>query len=119
MDSEGRMNIDLQGKFHSLLTNYGRHVLVVFVAILMVHDVFGTHGFIAMHRKQQEIAKVKSEIDRLNKENTGFEQDVRDLKSDPQTIGKIAREEMNLSKPGEVIIRLPAQAVPVSAAAKP
>jgi len=106
------MNIDLQEKMQNLLTNYGRHVLVVFVAVLLVHDVFGTHGFLAMQRKQQEIQKVKLELDRLNRENAGYEQDVKDLKSDPQTIEKIVREEFNLSRPGEIIIRLPAPASP-------
>jgi cell division protein FtsB len=109
------MNIDLQGKFQSLLTHYGRHLLVVFVAVLLVHDVFGAHGFIAMQRKQQEIKKVKLELDRLNNENIGYEQDVNDLKSDPQTIEKIVREELNLSRPGEIIIRLPATVTPAPA----
>jgi cell division protein FtsB len=102
------MNIDLQGKFQNLLTHYGAHLMVVFVVVLLVHDVFGTHGFLAMQRKQQEIQKVKSELERLNKENAGYEQDVKDLKTDPQTIEKIVREEFNLSRPGEIIIRLPA-----------
>lgn len=113
------MNIDLQGKFTSLLTNYGRHVLVVFVVVLLVHDVFGTHGYIAMHRKQQEIQKVKSELERLNKENSSLEQDVKNLKSDPQTIEKIAREEFGQSRPGEIIIKLPSQTPTESAAVKP
>ena len=113
------MNIDLQGKFTSMLTNYGRHVLVVFVVVLLVHDVFGTHGYIAMHRKQQEIQKVKSELERLSKENSSLEQDVKNLKSDPQTIEKIAREEFGQSRPGEIIIKLPAQTPTESAAVKP
>jgi cell division protein FtsL len=113
------MNIDLQGKFRNLLTNYGRHILVVFVAVLLVHDVFGTHGYMAMRRKQQEIQKVRTELDRLNKENTGLEQDVKNLKTDPQTIEKIAREEFGQSRPGEIIIKLPTQAPTEAASAKP
>ena len=72
-----------------------------------------------MRRKQQEIQKVKAELDRLNKENSGFEQDVKDLKTDPQTIERIAREELNQSRPGEVIIRLPAPATSATVVAKP
>jgi cell division protein FtsB len=113
------MTIHFQEKVQSLLTNYSRHVLVVFVVVLFVHDVFGTHGFIAMHRKQQEIQKVKTELDRLNKENAGLEQDVRNLKTDPQTVEKIAREELGQSRPGEIVIKLPAQTPVEAAAAKP
>jgi cell division protein FtsL len=86
---------------------YGPHLLVVFVVVLMVHDVFGPHGFLAMRRKQQEIQKVNSVLQQLNKENSALEQDVQDLKTDPQTIRKIAREELGLALPGEIIIKLP------------
>jgi cell division protein FtsB len=37
-----------------------------------------------------------------------LEQEVKDLKSDPRLIEKIAREEGLLARPGEVIIRIPA-----------
>lgn len=113
------MKIDLEGKLSSLLMRYGRHVLVVFVAVLLVHDVFGTHGFIAMQRKQQEIQKVRTELGRLNNENAALEQDVKDLKTDPQTIEKIAREEFGQSRPGEIVIKLPAQTPTEAAAVKP
>jgi cell division protein FtsL len=99
---------------------YGRLVLVIFVVVLLVHDIFGTHGFLAMRRKQQDIQKVGRTLDKLNKENTLLEQDVQDLKSDPQTIRKIAREELGLAQPGEVIIKLPAPEQPETPApAKP
>lgn len=109
-DPDRRMKSDIQGKPKGILQQYGRQVLVVFVAVLLVHDVFGTHGFLAMRRKQQEIEKVRIEMNRLNKENAGLQQDVKDLKTDPQTIERIAREELGQARPGEVIIKLPAQA---------
>ena len=113
------MKIDFQEKLTGLATHYGRHLLVVFVAVLLVHDVFGTHGFLAMHRKQQEIEKVKADLDRLNKENAGLQEDVKNLKTDPQTIEKIAREELGQARPGEVIIKLPAPAPAEAPATKP
>jgi cell division protein FtsB len=102
------MNVDLQNKHSNGVRHYVPHLLAVFVAVLFLHDVFGTHGFVAMHHKQQEIQKVKTDLDRLNKENFGLEQDVKNLKTDPHTIEKIAREELGQARPGEVIIKLPA-----------
>ncbi|HEY2117734.1 MAG TPA: septum formation initiator family protein [Candidatus Acidoferrum sp.] len=113
------MTINFQESCKNLFANYGRHLLAIFVVVLFVHDVFGTHGFMAMRHKQQEIQKVKTELDRLNKENIGLEQDRKNLKSDPATIEKIAREEFGQSRPGEVVIKLPAQAPVEAAAAKP
>ena len=101
------MTVQPQEKWKGLAQHYGRHLLVVFVAVLLVHNVFGAHGFLAMHQKQKEIEKVNTEIERLNKENAALEGDVKDLKTDPQTIEKIAREELGQARPGEVIIKLP------------
>ena len=107
LEFELPMSVHLQEK-RSMAHHYVPHLLAVFVAVLFLHDVFGTHGFVAMHRKQQEIQKVKADLDRLNKENSSLEQDVKNLKSDPHTIEKIAREELGQARPGEVIIKLPA-----------
>jgi len=104
------MSPQSQEKWKGLVQRYGRHVLVVFVAVLLVHNVFGAHGFLAMHQKQKDIENVKVELDRLNKENSALEGNVKDLKTDPQTIEKIAREELGQARPGEVIIKLPAPA---------
>ena len=73
-----------------------------------VHDVFGTHGFLAMRRTQNEIKKVKADLDALSKENAVLEQEVKDLNSDPRLIEKIARDDLGLARPGEIIIRIPA-----------
>jgi cell division protein FtsL len=102
------MKIDLE-KAKGFVQQHARHLLLLFVAVLLVHDVFGTHGFLAMRRKQQEIEKVRAEMNRLNKENTSLQQDVKDLRTDPQTIERIAREELGQARRGEVIIKLPAQ----------
>jgi cell division protein FtsL len=112
-------NMNWEEQSGKLWRTHGSHVLVVFVIVLMVHDVFGTHGFLAMRHKQQEIQKVNSQLQKLNKENSLLEQDVQDLKTDPQTIRKIAREELGLAQPGEIIIKLPAPEPQEPVAAKP
>lgn len=109
----------MEEQLRKLMHHYGRHLLVIFVVVLVVHDIFGPHGFVVMRRKQREIQKVNAQIERLNKENAALEQNVRDLKTDPQTIRKIAREELGLAKPGEIIIKLPVQTPPETAPSKP
>jgi cell division protein FtsB len=99
---------------------HGAALLALFVAVLVVHDIFGAHGFLSMRRTQDNIKKVRSEIQQLNKENTALDQVVKDLKSDPRAIEKIAREELILAKPGEIIIKIPqSQLLPQALAAKP
>ena len=101
------MNFQGDEKLHGNLLKISRIILTIFFVVLVVHDIFGTHGFLAMQKKQQEINRVNADINRLNKENAELNQQVKDLKTDPQTIRKIAREELGLAKPGEVIIKLP------------
>lgn len=82
-------------------------LLATAFALLLLQDVFGTHGLIAMRRSQQEAAQVQSEIKRIDEENHQLEERVRALKSDPTAIEHIAREEMGLARPGEYIFKLP------------
>jgi cell division protein FtsB len=93
--------------FGAFLEHHGRTLLGLFVLALFVHDIFGPHGFIAMRRTQTEIEKVQKDLDRLNKENIELGDQVRALKTDPRLIEKIAREDLQRAKPGEIIIRIP------------
>lgn len=103
-----------------MLRRYSRTLLILVVILLITDNVFGTHGFLAMRRTQKEIAAVKRDIDRLNKENLELAEQVKALKTDPQLIEKIARDELGLARRGEVIIRIPQpQQGPSRAPAKP
>lgn len=77
--------------------------------LLLIQDVFGTHGVLAMRRAQKEAARVQQEIDRVNNENRQLQDHVKALKSDRQAIEHIAREEMGLARPGEIIFKIPAK----------
>lgn len=77
------------------------------LALLLLQDVFGTHGLIAMRRSQKEAAQVQQQIEQLNQENQQLLDRVKSLKTDPAAIERIAREEMGLARPGEYIFRLP------------
>jgi cell division protein FtsB len=83
-------------------------VLALVIVFLLVHDVFGRHGFLAMRQEQQEIRKLQGEVARLNEENSRLENQVKGLRSDPKLIEQIARDELGLARPGEIIIKVPA-----------
>ena len=100
--------------FTMFLERHGRTMLALFILALVVHDVFGAHGFIAMRRTQNEIERVKKDLDRLNKENLELGDQVKALKTDPRMIEKIAREDLQRAKPGEIIIRIPQSQEPAA-----
>lgn len=74
---------------------------------LLVHDIFGEHGFLALRRNQKEVEQLQQEIQQLNDDNGRLAREVEALKSDPRMIERIAREEMGLARPGELIFKLP------------
>ena len=111
---------DASDKRTAWLRQYGGTLLGLLLLALVVHDIFGAHGYLAMRRTQQEINKVKANIDQLNRENIQLEQQVKELKSDPHKIEKIARDELGLARPGEVIIKIPQSLqLPQDSSAKP
>jgi cell division protein FtsB len=100
-------NVSAEEKIRSQMRQYGRGLLGLLVLVMIVHDVFGTHGFLVMRRTQNEIRKVKADLEALSKENAALAQEVKDLNTDPRLIEKIARDDLGLARPGEIIIRIP------------
>ena len=84
----------------------------ILLAALLIHDVFGEHGFLAMRRARIEAEQLQQEIQNINLENARLAEEVKALKSDPRIIERIAREEMGLAKPGELIFKLPPKPEP-------
>jgi cell division protein FtsB len=112
--------MDVIEKIQPLLKQYGRALLGLLLLLLVVHDIFGTHGYLAMRRTQNQIKKVNADLEQLNKTNMQLEQEVRELKTDPHKIEKIARDELGLARPGEVIIKIPqSQQLPQDFTVKP
>jgi cell division protein FtsB len=91
----------------SFFRRHLRTILGVVVIALAIHDVFGPHGFLAMRRTQEEIEQFSAEMQKLNQENQALSDEVTSLKSDPRLIERIAREDMGLARPGEMIFKLP------------
>ena len=94
------------------LRRHMREILCLALFALLVHDVFGPHGFIAMRRTQKEIDQIREQIGKMNEENKSLADQVTALKTDPKSIERIAREEMGLARPGELIFKLPDSSKP-------
>jgi cell division protein FtsB len=79
--------------------------LIAGFVLLLLQDIFGTHGVLAMRRSQAEARKIQHEITQLDAENKKLRDHVKDLKTDPSTIECIAREDIGLARPGELIFK--------------
>ena len=100
------------GEVAAFARKNARQLLGIALLALLVHDILGAHGFVAMRRTQKEIDQIRTQIGKLNAENKSLAGQVNSLKSDPKAIERIAREEMGLARPGEMIFKLPEPAKP-------
>ena len=80
--------------------------LIAALAMLLLQDVFGNHGVLAMLRSERQADDIRKQIDNLDAENRKLQDRVKSLKSDPAAIERIAREEMGLARPGEYIFKI-------------
>lgn len=89
---------------------WGRHartILGLALLLLAIHDIFGSHGLLAMRRTQMQMQELRGQVDQLHRENSDLNKQVQALRSDPKAVERIAREEMGLARPGEMIFKLP------------
>ena len=83
------------------------YVLVLLCVALLVHEIFGQHGFLAMRRQQKEVEALQQKMQLLQQENLELEKQINALRSDPKAIERVAREQMRMARPGEIIYTLP------------
>jgi cell division protein FtsB len=75
---------------------------VVITALAVVND----RGFLAMWRMHHETAQLAHEVQMIEQENRDLLQDARSLRFDMAHIERIAREELGLVRPGEIVFEL-------------
>lgn len=74
--------------------------------LLIIMAVFHENGILNAYRFEQEQVKMKEANGGLKQQNDLFRQEIAALKSDPYAIEKIAREKLNLAKPGDQVYRI-------------
>ena len=74
-----------------------------FFLLLVLMAVFHENGILNAYRLEQEQLKMKHENKILRARNEKFRLEIDALKSDPYEIEKIAREKLNLIKPGDQV----------------
>ena len=85
----------------------GIFLLVLVCLALVVHEVFGQNGILALRHQRKELETLQLKIQQLQQENEQMERQIKALRSDPQAIERLAREQMRMARPGEIIYALP------------
>ena len=83
----------------------GTAAAVVLIVGLLLHAMFGANGMVVYRQKRAEMQALQSEVDRLQKENGQYVDQIKALKSDPAAIEKEAREQLHYTRPWRSCLR--------------
>ena len=77
--------------------------LVFVTLVLVINALVGERGLMETLRARRQHQELVSSIERLRAENARLRDEARRLRSDPGTIEALARKELGLIKPGELL----------------
>jgi cell division protein FtsB len=81
-----------------------RRILVFGTCVLMLDALFGDRGLAETRRARRTFQQAEETVKRMKHENAGLREQIRRLKDDPGTIESVARAELGLIKPGEILV---------------
>jgi cell division protein FtsB len=84
-------------------------VFVLLTVAMLLLAVFNEKGALQVHAQAKKLAAIESEIAILDGQNKQLNSDIQALRTDPAAIEKVAREELKLVKPGEIVLVTPAE----------
>ncbi len=90
-----------------LLVRIAVGVFGLLTAATLLLALFNDKGALQVHGKSQTLSAIESELLAIESENLQLTSEIRALRTDPGTIEKLAREELKLVKPGEVVLVTP------------
>lgn len=80
-----------------------RRALMLAILVVLVDSVFGERGLAETVRARRVDAEARATLAALQKENAGLREQARRLSEDPAAIEDMARKELGLIRPGEVL----------------
>jgi len=81
------------------------YLLSVLIVLLALITVVGERGVLHLSRLRGEKNRLDEQNFRLQKENEALRQRIYRIRNDNAYLEKLAREELNLVRPGEIVYR--------------
>jgi cell division protein FtsB len=85
------------------------YLIASLIVLLSLVTIVGERGAIHLWRLLGEKKRLDAQNYRLQKENEALRQRILRIRNDNHFLEKLAREELNMARPGEVIYRFPAK----------
>jgi len=75
--------------------------------LLFVFFLAGDRGFLQVRKQKAQVAALQAEVSAIAGRNEALEKEIERLAKDPAAVEKIAREDLQLVAPGDVVLVLP------------
>jgi cell division protein FtsB len=82
------------------------HVMLFASLVLLVNGLFGERGLLESLRARRAYAAAIENLERLRQENDALRERARLLRNDPRTIESVAREQLGLARPDEILVTI-------------
>ena len=80
-------------------------VVGLLVLLILGFTVFGRRGLMDLVRARHQAEALKAETTRIRDENAHLSEEIRLLQTDPAYVERLAREELGMVKPGELVFQ--------------
>jgi cell division protein FtsB len=81
-----------------------RRALVFFACVILLDSLFGDRGLAQTMRARRDYQRAVVELGRLRNQNATLRDEIRRLEADPAAIEAVARQELGLLRPGEILV---------------
>lgn len=79
----------------------------VLTLVFLISFVFSEEGISELQRARKRVDDLQAQISRLQAENARLRWEIESLKRSTFAVERIAREDLGMSKPGEIVYMLP------------
>jgi len=74
--------------------------------VLVIDALIGDKGLTESMNARRQYRELQGSLDQIRRENAALGEEIRRLTEDPATIESLARQELGLIKPGEIVFIL-------------
>jgi cell division protein FtsB len=79
----------------------------VLIVVFVISFFFSDRGIAELHQSRKRVEALRADIRRLESENAQLRAEIDSVKKSTYAVERIAREELGMSKKGEVVYMLP------------
>jgi cell division protein FtsB len=101
MDSDAPLKLPRRGR---PANPWFRRVLMFLGCVVLLDSLFGEHGLAQTFRARSDYTRAVASVNLLRDQNAALRDEMHRLSADPGIIEAVARQELGLIRPGEILV---------------